>query len=89
VAARTHRQGARGQRIIRLTDSLERRMDDMSKEEAIRRKAYELWEAAGNPEGRADEFWEEARANLGGDDVEPVSADQSDTGPAGEAMTKT
>jgi hypothetical protein len=64
-------------------------MDDMSKEEQIRRKAYELWEAAGSPEGRADEFWEEARASVGGDDAEPVSEDQSDTGPAGDAMTKT
>jgi hypothetical protein len=26
-------------------------------EEAIRRRAYELWEQAGNPEGRSEEFW--------------------------------
>jgi hypothetical protein len=67
---------------------MERRMDNTSKDEEIRRKAYELWEEAGSPEGRSEEFWEEARAAVG-DDAEPVSSDQSDTGPAGEALTKT
>jgi hypothetical protein len=30
-------------------------------EEAIRRLAYELWEQAGRPDGRSDEFWFAAR----------------------------
>ena len=34
-------------------------------EEAIRRRAYELWEHAGSPEGRSDEFWHAARSELG------------------------
>jgi Protein of unknown function (DUF2934) len=34
-------------------------------EEAIRRRAYELWEHAGMPEGRSDEFWHAARLELG------------------------
>jgi Protein of unknown function (DUF2934) len=34
-------------------------------EEAIRRRAYELWESAGWPEGRSDEFWHAARLELG------------------------
>jgi hypothetical protein len=34
-------------------------------EEAIRRRAYELWEQAGWPEGRSDEFWHAARTELG------------------------
>jgi Protein of unknown function (DUF2934) len=34
-------------------------------EEAIRRRAYELWEHAGSPEGRSDEFWHAARLELG------------------------
>ena len=34
-------------------------------EEAIRRRAYELWEHAGGPEGRSDEFWHAARLELG------------------------
>ena len=33
-------------------------------EEAIRRRAYELWEHAGRPEGRSEEFWHAARAEL-------------------------
>jgi hypothetical protein len=33
-------------------------------EHAIRRRAYELWEDAGCPEGRSDEFWHAARAEL-------------------------
>jgi Protein of unknown function (DUF2934) len=34
-------------------------------EEAIRRRAYELWEHAGRPEGRSEEFWHAARVELG------------------------
>ena len=34
-------------------------------EEAIRRRAFELWEQAGMPEGRSDEFWHAARLELG------------------------
>ena len=34
-------------------------------EEAIRRRAYELWEHAGMPDGRSDEFWHAARSELG------------------------
>lgn len=32
-----------------------------SPEEAIRRRAHALWEEAGRPEGRAEEFWHRAR----------------------------
>lgn len=35
-------------------------------EDAIRRRAYELWEQAGRPEGRSDEFWHAARDELDG-----------------------
>jgi Protein of unknown function (DUF2934) len=34
-------------------------------EEIIRLRAYELWEQAGSPEGRSDEFWHAARLELG------------------------
>src|SRR5580704_12945842 len=34
-------------------------------EEAIRGRAYELWEHAGRPEGQSDEFWHAARLELG------------------------
>ncbi|MDH6149513.1 MULTISPECIES: DUF2934 domain-containing protein [Paraburkholderia] len=33
-------------------------MDNDSREEKIRARAYELWEKDGSPEGRADEYWE-------------------------------
>jgi hypothetical protein len=33
-------------------------------EDAVRRRAYELWEEAGMPEGRSDEFWHAAAAEL-------------------------
>ena len=37
------------------------------REEAIRRRAYELWEHAGCPHGRSDEFWHTARDEIEGD----------------------
>jgi hypothetical protein len=30
-------------------------------EEAVKRHAYQLWEEAGRPEGRDEEFWEKAK----------------------------
>ncbi len=38
-------------------------------EEAIRRRAYELWELAGRPEGRSEEFWHAARLELGAEET--------------------
>jgi Protein of unknown function (DUF2934) len=32
--------------------------------EQIRQRAYELWQAAGRPEGREQEFWHEAEREL-------------------------
>ncbi|MGH6797573.1 MAG: DUF2934 domain-containing protein, partial [Roseiarcus sp.] len=37
-----------------------------STEETVRRRAYELWEQAGWPEGRSEEFWFAAIAELEG-----------------------
>jgi hypothetical protein len=37
--------------------------DDMH-EEKIRTLAYELWQKDGSPDGRADEYWEAARAQV-------------------------
>jgi hypothetical protein len=34
-------------------------------EDSVRKRAYELWEQAGMPEGRSDEFWHAAMAELG------------------------
>ncbi|MCP3459647.1 DUF2934 domain-containing protein [Bradyrhizobium sp. CCGUVB23] len=33
-------------------------------EDDIRRRAYKLWEEAGRPEARMDEFWHEAERQL-------------------------
>jgi hypothetical protein len=35
-------------------------MSDLSEEE-IRKRAYELWNGAGEPSGKMDTFWYEAR----------------------------
>lgn len=36
-------------------------------EDQIRARAHELWEAAGRPEGRRDEFWHKAEQELSDD----------------------
>jgi maltose alpha-D-glucosyltransferase/alpha-amylase len=46
----------------RLNDRSERKMDHV---EDLRLRAYYLWEAAGRPEGRADEHWDQACRDLG------------------------
>jgi hypothetical protein len=52
-------------------------MDNVSREEKIRVRAYELWEKSGSPEGRADEYWEQARAQI---DEEESEDDGNGTG---------
>jgi hypothetical protein len=37
-------------------------------EEQIRKRAFELWEQAGKPEGREDEFWDQAQRELQGEE---------------------
>jgi hypothetical protein len=39
-------------------------MSTENSESDIRSRAYELWLAAGSPEGHDDDFWHEARARL-------------------------
>jgi hypothetical protein len=39
-------------------------MTNDMQEERTRTLAYELWQADGSPEGRADEYWERARARI-------------------------
>lgn len=36
-------------------------------EQQIRERAHQLWEAAGSPEGREQEFWYRAERELKGD----------------------
>ncbi len=35
-------------------------------EQAIRERAYALWQQAGSPDGRHEEFWHQAREELAG-----------------------
>jgi hypothetical protein len=37
---------------------------DNSKEDQIRQRAHQLWELAGRPEGREQEFWFEAEREI-------------------------
>jgi hypothetical protein len=53
-------------------------MDNVSREEKIRVRAYELWEKDGSLEGCADEYWEQARAQI---DEEESAADGNGTDP--------
>jgi hypothetical protein len=38
------------------------------REQRIRERAYSLWDEAGRPEGRAEEFWERARGLIEAED---------------------
>ncbi len=37
-------------------------------EQRVRERAFSLWQSEGNPEGRADEFWDLARRQLQAED---------------------
>jgi hypothetical protein len=39
-----------------------------NREERIKRRAYELWENAGKPDDREDEFWMKAEREIAGAD---------------------
>ena len=51
-----------------------------------RERAYALWEQAGSPEGRHDEFWEQAGQELAGETSpdERVDVAMEDTFPASD-----
>ncbi|WP_083656372.1 DUF2934 domain-containing protein [Mongoliimonas terrestris] len=38
---------------------------DEETEERVQRRAYEIWEAEGRPEGRAPEHWDQACRDMG------------------------
>jgi hypothetical protein len=52
-------------------------MDD-GKDTSISARAYQLWDAAGRPEGEADRFWFEAEHELGGGNLQ-IESEQSPT----------
>jgi hypothetical protein len=50
-------------------------MNTQITDDELRSLGYHLWEQAGCPDGRADEFWEQARVQLGSDG-RPTPADR-------------
>jgi Protein of unknown function (DUF2934) len=54
-------------------------------EDRIRKRAYELWQSDGSPEGSADDYWTRAQAQIEaegdtGNAEPPVAVDQSSKG---------
>lgn len=48
-------------------------MDEQKEQDRIRRRAYEIWEREGSPDGRAEEFWEQAIASISAEDAQGVT----------------
>jgi hypothetical protein len=40
-------------------------------EDRVRERAYALWERNGRREGRSDEYWQQARAEVEAEEAEP------------------
>jgi hypothetical protein len=61
-------------------------------EEKVRTRAYELWLEAGSPEGRDQEFWQQAQSEVSAPDAptqEDVAADSDEfAGAQAEDKTK-
>ncbi|MDR5782716.1 DUF2934 domain-containing protein [Caballeronia sp. LZ065] len=45
-------------------------MEDQKEQDRIRRRAYEIWEREGSPDGRAEEFWQQAKTSLEAEDAQ-------------------
>jgi Protein of unknown function (DUF2934) len=59
---------------------------DPDRQERISRRAYELWEQEGRPEGRSEEFWARAQAEIEGPGTGTAP---TDAGPGDEAAPGT
>ncbi|SAK56855.1 hypothetical protein AWB75_02144 [Caballeronia catudaia] len=57
-------------------------MDEQKELDRIRRRAYEIWEREGSPEGRAEEFWQQALTSLEAEDSEGGNGAQHATADA-------
>ncbi|MGP0001577.1 MAG: DUF2934 domain-containing protein [Acetobacteraceae bacterium] len=40
-------------------------------EDRVRERAYALWEEDGRPDGRSDEYWQQARSEVEAEEAEP------------------
>ncbi|SAK83588.1 hypothetical protein AWB82_05601 [Caballeronia glebae] len=57
-------------------------VDDQKEQDRIRRRAYEIWEREGSPEGRAEEFWQQALASIEAEDSPGSAGGQTVNGDA-------
>jgi hypothetical protein len=48
-------------------------------EDRVRDRAYALWEKDGRPDGRSDEYWQQARSEVEAEESEPGN-ESSDNG---------
>jgi len=48
-------------------------IDEKPPEDRIRERAYALWEEDGRPEGRSEDYWNRARAELEAEADDPTS----------------
>ena len=53
----------------------------MHREEQIRQRAYEIWQAQGSPEGRDEEYWLQACLEVDGAASQPSAIDGDETMP--------
>ena len=65
--------------------------DITPREDRIRRRAHELWEEAGRPDGQDDRFWREAEADIEGTPVPgridpPIQRDDPAGPPVGKPL---
>ena len=62
--------------------------DDL--EQRVRERAYALWEQAGSPEDRQDEFWHQARAEIEGSGDRNIVREESEQSfPASDSPSTT
>lgn len=57
-------------------------------EARVRERAYHLWEQAGCPDGRSEEFWHQAAAEIGANETEikPEEFGPGTDAPSGPAI---
>ncbi|WP_244817392.1 DUF2934 domain-containing protein [Caballeronia sp. Lep1P3] len=60
-------------------------MEDQKEQDRIRRRAYELWEREGSPDGRAEEFWQRAIESLDTESSQGTGSQQADANGTSDA----
>jgi hypothetical protein len=60
----------------------------MATEEQIRNYAHLLWERAGRPEGRAEEFWHAAEVELNAESESPDAPTAESSTPSDQKLTE-